>query len=109
MTDQQNQLKRPRIGHTCHATGCNCIIRPHLLMCPRHWSMVPTELQVALSKHYRQGQVKAKELSKEQQDAADKAIKAVRDTEIKRAVERNSAKSAKKAQKPPRPRLKTNR
>lgn len=44
------------IVHLCHAHGCREAINPRLLMCLRHWKMVPPELQKAVWKHYRAGQ-----------------------------------------------------
>jgi hypothetical protein len=32
------------------------IIPPRLLMCARHWQMVPPEMQAAVLRHYRPGQ-----------------------------------------------------
>jgi hypothetical protein len=31
--------------HKCHAEGCPAIIATHLLMCRRHWRMVPPQIQ----------------------------------------------------------------
>ena len=42
--------------HTCHAKGCNVEVAPKLLMCIRHWRMVPKTLQAAIWRHYRPGQ-----------------------------------------------------
>lgn len=42
--------------HTCHARGCEKEIAPRLLMCLRHWRMVPPALQAEVWKWYRPGQ-----------------------------------------------------
>ena len=42
--------------HTCHAKGCTVEVPPKLLMCLRHWRMVPKEIQSAVWRHYRPGQ-----------------------------------------------------
>jgi hypothetical protein len=31
--------------HTCHAEGCEVAVPPKLLMCLKHWRMVPKHLQ----------------------------------------------------------------
>jgi len=33
------------MSHTCHAAGCPREVEPKLLMCLRHWRMVPRHLQ----------------------------------------------------------------
>lgn len=38
--------------HKCHAIGCFKHTNPKLLMCPAHWTLVPTTLQVAVRDHY---------------------------------------------------------
>lgn len=40
-------------SHTCYAIGCGKLIRKHLLMCPKHWSMVPRHIQDEVNKWYR--------------------------------------------------------
>lgn len=42
--------------HTCHAINCSRQINPKYFMCPKHWAMVPANLQREIWKHYRQGQ-----------------------------------------------------
>jgi hypothetical protein len=42
--------------HTCHAIGCAVGVRPELLMCGRHWAMVPSEIRRAVWSFYRAGQ-----------------------------------------------------
>ncbi len=42
--------------HNCHAIGCETPVSPRLLMCLRHWRMVPKHLQEDVWRHYRPGQ-----------------------------------------------------
>lgn len=42
--------------HLCHAYGCGVEIPPKLLMCIRHWRMVPREVQRRIWREYRPGQ-----------------------------------------------------
>ena len=44
------------MSHTCHARGCAAPVPPRMLMCRRHWTMVPRELQNAVLKSYLPGQ-----------------------------------------------------
>lgn len=58
--------------HHCHAVGCNTVVPPKLLMCPRHWRLVPGALQAAVWKTYAPGQ----EIRKDPTDAYIHAAKA---------------------------------
>ena len=69
--------------HTCHARGCETPCKPELLMCPKHWRMVPAHIQKAVYKNYRHGQCDDKRPSQAWHDAADAAIRAVWATENK--------------------------
>lgn len=64
-------------NHTCHAKDCPKIIPPKLLMCLKHWRMVPLELQRAVWATYRPGQEVDKRPSAEYLEAARAAISAV--------------------------------
>lgn len=64
-------------GHHCHALRCRTKVRPELLMCPRHWRMVPIPLQRAVYRHYRRGQCDDMEVTQAYLDAADAAINVV--------------------------------
>ena len=44
------------MNHFCHATGCNKPVPSKLLMCLRHWRMVPRDIQRSVWRHYRPGQ-----------------------------------------------------
>lgn len=63
--------------HHCHATGCRVAVRPQLLMCIRHWRLVPPDLQRAVWRHYRPGQCDDKRPSPDWLSAARAAIDAV--------------------------------
>lgn len=76
MTDQNPLLK-----HTCHAFNCDREIAPRFLMCPKHWRMVPRNLQVKVYATYRSGQEVDKQASSEYLKAAREAVEAVRDKE----------------------------
>lgn len=60
--------------HTCHALGCSTPVSPTLLMCRRHWAMVPTTLRLAVVKNYRRGQCEDRRVSAAWLRAARAAI-----------------------------------
>lgn len=45
-----------RSTHHCYATGCPTRIALSLLMCPRHWRMVPKAIQKRVWATYQEGQ-----------------------------------------------------
>lgn len=49
--------------HTCHAYGCDVEVPPKMLMCLKHWRMVPRRLQALVWTHYRPGQEEDKQPS----------------------------------------------
>ncbi len=53
------------MNHTCHAHACEVPVPPRMLMCLRHWRMVPKKLQSAVWATYREGQ----EIDKDPSDA----------------------------------------
>lgn len=63
--------------HRCHAIGCAIAVDPGLLMCRRHWFMVPKKLRKEVWHHYRKGQEVDKRPSAEYLAAAKAAIAAV--------------------------------
>lgn len=66
--------------HTCHAKGCDKHVPPRMLMCRKHWFMVPYGLRVAVMAYYRPGQERldgAAFPSEEYLDAARAAVEAV--------------------------------
>lgn len=71
--------------HRCHAVGCLVPVPPRMLMCGPHWRMVPENLQRAVLRHYRRGQVTDKRPSHEYLLAATDAIVAVFRAELEAA------------------------
>jgi hypothetical protein len=67
--------------HTCHANGCNNSVPPRMLMCLRHWRMVPRPLQQAVWATYVPGQEIRKDPTGNYLDAARAAINAVAERE----------------------------
>lgn len=63
--------------HTCHARFCETPVKPEMLMCAKHWRMVPRALQQDVWKNYRDGQCDDKQPSEAWHEAADAAIDAV--------------------------------
>jgi hypothetical protein len=64
--------------HTCHARGCPVAVPPKMLMCRRHWFMVPKLLRDRVWATYRTGQEEGNaDVTREYLDAADAAIEAV--------------------------------
>lgn len=65
------------MSHHCHAKACQTQCKPELLMCGKHWRMVPIKIQRLVWAHYRAGQCDDKQASGEWHAAADLAIAAV--------------------------------
>jgi hypothetical protein len=77
----------PLLEHGCHAEGCDTPVDATLLMCTKHWRMVPLALQQKVWRHYRAGQEQDKQPSAEYLEAAKNAIAAVKQAEeAKRAA-----------------------
>lgn len=74
--------------HTCHAEGCPLHVPPAMLMCRRHWSMVPRPLQRQVWATYQDGQEALAEggprPSSAYLDAARAAVEAVATKEGRR-------------------------
>lgn len=65
----------PRLAyHHCHARGCEEAVAPALLMCKRHWFMVPEPLRARVWQTYRVGQCDDRDPSESWHEAADEAI-----------------------------------
>lgn len=69
--------------HTCHARNCTTPVPAKLLMCLKHWRMVPLALQRAVWRYYRPGQEVDKKPSRDYLAAARAAIDAVAAIEAK--------------------------
>jgi hypothetical protein len=63
--------------HTCHAVGCAVEVEPRLLMCLRHWRMVPRVCARRIRETYRPGQEVTKNPSAEYLVAQKEAVAAV--------------------------------
>lgn len=68
--------------HHCHARGCSVECPPELLMCPRHWKLVPGLLRAAVHATYRPGQCDDKNPSRAWHKAATMAIDYVARVEL---------------------------
>lgn len=44
------------MAHTCHAIGCEVVVRPEMLMCRKHWFTVPLKLRNRVRSTYQDGQ-----------------------------------------------------
>lgn len=68
---------RPSGEHLCHARDCPVAVDPSMLMCGKHWKMVPSQLQKDVWATYRRGQEITKDPSGTYIEAARAAIEAV--------------------------------
>lgn len=73
----QLELFPGRRPHLCHADGCATDVPPRMLMCRRHWALVPQALQRQVWATYRSGQEVDKRPSRAYLVAADAAVAAV--------------------------------
>lgn len=69
--------------HTCHAKGCQVPVAPKMLMCRKHWYMIPKPLRDAVWAEYRPGQEIDKRPSAEYLKVMRAAIAAVAEKERK--------------------------
>jgi hypothetical protein len=77
-----------RRDHHCHARGCGVATKPEMLMCLRHWRMVPRDIQRRVWATYRPGQCDDMRPSEAWHEAADAAIRAVAEKEAAQEVPR---------------------
>ena len=63
--------------HFCHAIGCEKSVPPRLLMCAKHWYMVPKAIQGLVWQHYVPGQEIRKDPTPEYLSVQRKAVIAV--------------------------------
>lgn len=67
------------MSHKCAAFNCQEIVPDRMLMCRRHWYMVPTRIRNDVWRHYKPGQESGKtEASLAYRYAIGEAISAVR-------------------------------
>jgi len=64
--------------HRCHVPDCDVETRPEMLMCKKHWNLVPLQLRLWVNRTYRDGQCNDKKVSKEWLTASRRAIDSVR-------------------------------
>lgn len=74
-TSPKDEIEAP--DHVCHARDCRERVEPRLLMCARHWRMVPAKLQADVWRTYRAGQEIDKKPTREYLAAARAAVEAV--------------------------------
>lgn len=72
------------LDHRCHAEACPVAVPPSMLMCRRHWRMVPKALQAEVWAHYVPGQEIRKDPTDTYLAAAQAAIEAVATREGRR-------------------------
>lgn len=72
--------------HTCHAEGCETTVPPKLLMCGRHWRMVPRPVQMLVWNAYVPGQEITKCPTPAYLEAAQTAVDLVRTIEANRPM-----------------------
>lgn len=48
------------MDHKCHAFECSRSVERSLLMCKKHWALVPTDIQVRVKTHFRTEQCTGK-------------------------------------------------
>jgi len=72
--------------HRCHAIDCTTQVHPRMLMCRRHWYMVPKDLRDRVWREYRDGQERTKRPSEAYLAAAKAAIEAVASREGRGAL-----------------------
>ena len=65
------------MSHVCHATRCKISVPPAMLMCKRHWFMVPKRIRDEVWRTYRTGQEVDKNPSETYMVAYRKAVNAV--------------------------------
>jgi hypothetical protein len=70
--------------HRCHALGCLIHVPPEMLMCRKHWAMVPKAYQERVWTTYRNGQCADKGPSFAWCQAADIAVAVVAEKEGKK-------------------------
>ena len=72
------------MAHHCHALGCPIRTSPEMLMCAKHWFMVPKHIRDRVWSTYRNGQCDSKFVTLQWCEAADHAVLAVATKEGKK-------------------------
>lgn len=68
-------------AHRCHAKGCEVEVQPRLLMCLKHWNMVPHTIRYRVWNSYVGGQEIRKDPSDSYMRAQREAVAAVAEVE----------------------------
>jgi hypothetical protein len=63
--------------HRCHAVDCDEKVRPRLLMCRKHWYMVPKAIRDEVLRLYVPGQEVRKDPTEDYLNVAQRAINVV--------------------------------
>lgn len=71
------------MDHLCHAVDCTRSVPPRMLMCRKHWSMVPDQIRSWVWATYVGGQEQRKDPTPAYIEAARSAIDAVAEAEGK--------------------------
>ena len=70
------------MSHRCRAKNCGLVIAPRLLMCRKHWFMVPPAVRRLVWKHYRLGrEIDKLHITREYVRAVRLAVEAVAKSE----------------------------
>jgi len=72
------------VSHACHAIGCKVEVPPRMLMCLRHWRMVPPSIQRRVWDAYVPGQEIRKDPTKKYLRVQKMAVDAVAKKEGRR-------------------------
>lgn len=83
---QLDEEERSALPHFCHASDCLERVPPKMLMCRRHWYMVPRELRSAIWGAYVIGQEIRKDPSLEYLELTRQAIAIVAAAERKKSA-----------------------
>jgi hypothetical protein len=75
------------MAHTCHAVACEKVIVPEMLMCRRHWFMVPYSIRGRVLATYREGQCDDWSITHAYAEAARAAVRAVATKENRTELE----------------------
>lgn len=62
------------MSHTCHAYGCKKEVPPRMLMCLKHWRMVPKDAQNDIWRYYVPGQEVRKDPTNDYLKAQQRAV-----------------------------------
>lgn len=77
------------MSHTCHAIECEIPVAPKLLMCRKHWFMVPPKLRSRVWATYQDGQCDTFDPTSAYCQAAKTAVIAVAEKEGRKIDPKN--------------------